>query len=478
MELTNKQLALLSPFRYTVAKNGSIAIDRLLDTSKEYAVIPEGVTVIRNDAFRDAKSLKKLYLPTTLRYIGETLYWHCPNLEEIHLGSLDAYLRIEFHDFPSKPLRFYENGKLIESYTVPEGTTKIPDYAFAGMGSLTEVILPDGLREIGDYSFAYCGLQKLALPKSLKSFGSYAFWANASLKEVSLPEGITELSYGSFGCCSSLHSISLPKTLTVVGSDSLQYTAIRSLKLPPRVTRIGANACRECHSLTRVTIPESTVSIDNYAFYRCTALSEITMENGLLAIGINAVSHCDALTELSIPRSVKTIAHNAFAGNRSLKKLYLPPYGVTFGQDIVTGCPALREVSTDGYAYVNNTLIKLTPYEKSMGELTMTVDDASYLATMPIPKQINAFRLKILTVREIDGDEVGRSLVIKTLAQGKVDTLLVKGGVIVGAIVDGVTVFLNETKETYHGEDNNGAGTKGMTEYATLMLARMDETAE
>ncbi len=472
--MTNKLKALLSPFRYAEKEDGGIVIQRLLDKTKEYVIVPEGVTAIAQDAFQEATALKKLYLPATLKYIGQMVFWHCPGLEEIHLGSLDNYLRINFNDTLSHPVNFYENGKLITSYTFPEGTVKIPDYAFAGMGSLKEIVIPEGVREIGRYTFSYCGLTTLTLPSTLQAFGSYAFWSNSALKEVTVPEGITALSYASFGCCSALSEIRLPKTLRTIETDSLEYTAITELDVPPRVTEIGNSAFRECHNLTRVTIPQNVTKIGDYAFYRCTALKELSLENGLISIGSNAISNCDSLTELTIPRTVRSISHYAFAANPRLKRLYLPPYNVTLGHGIVANCPSLREISTDGYAYVNKTLIPLKPYDETMGALTMTVDDASYLASMPIPRQIDVFRLKMLTVREIDDCEIGRSLIMKTLTQSEPDSLLVKGGVIVGVILDGITVLIGETKIIYHGEDNNGAGTKSMTEYATLMIARMD----
>ena len=472
--MTNKLKALLSPFRYTVTEKGGIAIERLLDKTQEYVIIPEGVTVIWDRAFEGATCLKKLYLPKTLRYIGTMVFWDCRDLREIHLGDLDAYMKIRFEDFPDKSLNYYQDGKLITSDAVPEGTKKIPDFAFCGMGSLKEVILPEGLEEIGRYAFAYAGLEAVTLPRSLKTLGSYAFWSNAALTEVEIPEGITQLSYAAFGCCSSLSEIKLPKTLRELATESLKYTAIKELTVPPRVTRLGDNLCRECHNLEKVTIPENVETIGDYAFYRCTALKELSMENGLISIGINAISHCDSLVELTVPRTVKSIGHNAFSANPRLEKLHLPPYTVSLGQGIVSGCPSLVEISTDGYAYVNGALIQIRAYEETMGKILMSVDDASYLATLPIPRQIDLFRLKMLTVREIDDCEVGRSLIMKTLTQSVPDALLTKGGVIVGVIVGGVTVLAGETKQIYYGEDNNGAGTKSMSEYATLMIARTD----
>lgn len=475
--MTNKLKALLSPFRYTVSPGGLIAINKLLDKTKEYVIVPEGVSIIASDAFKDATNLQKLYLPSTLRYIGESVFYHCPKLKEIHLGSLESYLNVKFDSILSYPVKFYENGKLITSYTFPEGTKKIPDHIFAGMGSLTEVTIPEGVTEIGSYTFSYSGLKKLTLPSTLTTIGSYAFWSNPALKEVTIPEGVSELSYAVFGCCYSLEKITLHKNITAIETEALLCTAIREIDVPEGVTFIGENAFRECEQLTRVHLPKTLRSIGNYAFYHCTALKDLTVEAGLMYIGVNSIACCESLTELTLPRTVKEIGHAAFAGNKRLEKLYLPSSAATLGRDIVMNCPALHEVSTDGFVYVNNTLLPITPYEASMGAPDLTADDATYLAAMPFPKQIEAYRLKLLSIREVDGCEVGRSLLMKTLAQNKLDALIVMGGVIVGVTVDGVNVLAGESKLTYYGEDNNGAGTKGLREYATLLLTRMDSPA-
>lgn len=478
MELSHKLKALLSPFRYTEASDGGIRILRLLDKSATTAIVPEGVTEIGSHAFEDARTLEKLYLPATLKRIGSMVFWGCRSLTEIHLGSIDSYIQVEFGDYLSYPVDFYENGKLITSYTFPEGTLSISDGAFSGMGSLKEVILPEGMTHIGRYAFSYCGLTSITLPKSLKTLGSYAFWSNHNLTEAELPRSVRVLSYAAFGCCLNLSRIRLYGTLTVIESEALLHTALTEIDIPEGVERIGDNVFRDCQKLTRVSIPDTVEHIGDYAFYHCPALAEVKLETGLKRIGNSAFADCASLRELTVPRSVTSIGHSAFAGNPSLEKIYLPPYDVALGSDILANCPSLFEVSTDGYVYLNGKLLKLIPYEDRMGTVDMSVEDASFLATLPIPKQVDHFRLKVLKIREIDECEAGRSLLMKALMQSDVESLIVKGGVIVGVFVDGTNVLAGETKQTYYSEDNNGAGTKGLREYATLMLVRFENEEE
>ena len=52
--------------------------------------------------------------------------------------------------------------------TVPEGVTKIRDFAFRGCTGLTSVSLPDSVTEIGDSAFWGCtGLGSVSLPEHL-----------------------------------------------------------------------------------------------------------------------------------------------------------------------------------------------------------------------------------------------------------------------------------------------------------------------
>lgn len=481
MELSNKLKALLSPFRYVTTDKGGIRIERLLDKSQTSVIVPEGVTVIDYRAFSDAKALKKLYLPTTLVRICEDAFSGCRNLSAVHIGSLDAFLKVKIETFYASPgsngANFYENGKLITKCAFPEGTKKINDYALSGMRSLKEITLPKGLEKIGRYAFAECSLTSLTLPKSIREIGTYAFWYNRKIPEITVPEGVSELEFGVFGGCEGLQKLTLPKTLKKIDSDSLLHTAITEITIPEGVTLMRDGVFRECRALKSVTLPSTLEAIGDYAFYRCSALESVTIANGLRKIGAYAFSQCNSLREIFLPRSVKKIDHYAFASNESLEKLYLPPYDAELGRDIVTGCPKLSEVSTNEYIYVNRKLLKLIPYTESMGDILLSVEEASLLAKRPLPKQVAFYRLKTESIKLIDDCEAGVSMLMKTLSQSELDALIVKGGVIVGVMVSGVSVLAGESKQTYYAEDNNGAGTKGVKEQSTLMFALVDDNA-
>ena len=60
-------------------------------------------------------------------------------------------------------------------------------------------------------------------------------------------------------------------------------------------------------------VPDSIVSIGDFAFYRTRRLSQVKMFRGLAQIGVSAFARGDALTQAFIPDSVETIGELAFA---------------------------------------------------------------------------------------------------------------------------------------------------------------------
>ena len=80
------------------------------------------------------------------------------------------------------------------------------------------------------------------------------------------------------------------------------------------VTSIGDFAFYRCTGLTSVTIPKSVVSIGENAFYFCERLTSVTIPSSVTSIGNNAFQNCTSLTSVIIPSSVTKIGSGAFQG--------------------------------------------------------------------------------------------------------------------------------------------------------------------
>ncbi len=98
-----------------------------------------------------------------------------------------------------------------------------------------------------------------------------------------------------------------------------------------KVTTIGEYAFSD--GVTSVSIPESVVTIQDYAFYNCYSLEKINFSEGLKYIGEEAFYSCN-LQKLTFPETLEEIDDYAFSGNYDIYELNLPKTrGVKLGDN-------------------------------------------------------------------------------------------------------------------------------------------------
>ena len=117
-----------------------------------------------------------------------------------------------------------------------------------------------------------------------------------------IPESFDEFQY-------FVNVKSIPDSAFHYNSDKL-----KSITLPPKLTKIGASAFQGCFGLMEITIPESVTSIGGNAFYINNQLKEINiLGNNITEIGEGAFFGCASLTVLDLRKtSIKTLPDNCF----------------------------------------------------------------------------------------------------------------------------------------------------------------------
>lgn len=116
--------------------------------------------------------------------------------------------------------------------------------------------------------------------------------------------------------------ISTDNVLNTANTPWFSYrTFIKSVSLPEGLTHIGDYAFYRCSNLTQVTIPDGVTSIGQAAFSSNYKLSSVTIPNTVTSIGPRAFGSDRSLLSLTIPNSVTNIGSSAFGSY--LKDLYV-----------------------------------------------------------------------------------------------------------------------------------------------------------
>ena len=282
-------------------------------------VIPEGVTAINAEALSDVHYQAEVILPTTITHLGRKamssstlVRGTLENLETLEAGSMGDLGEAPFVVTPS--LRyidpeafaggvssFEQNGEnenysvrdgvlfnadgteLIkypvtradETYTVPEGTESIGNYAFSEAGNLKSVSFPGSLKVIGDHAFYSCSqLSEIVFdPETeLEEIRSRAFSSCGSLTEITLP-AVKEIGNSAFSDCKALSTVHLAEGTRTIGNQAFGYTQVSAPEFPESLVRIGRDAYQDGMggvlregSAQTIRIPAKVIEVGDNAF--------------------------------------------------------------------------------------------------------------------------------------------------------------------------------------------------------------------
>ena len=191
-------------------------------------------------------------------------------------------------------------------------------------------------------------LQSVSLPETLTNIGSYAFYNCSGLTgDLVIPEGVTSIGDWAFSGCSGLTgNLVISSSVTSIGSNAFEGCSglTGDLVIPSSVTSIGDYAFAGCSELTGdLIIPSSVTSIGFCSFMLCSGLTgDLVIPSSVTSIGDYAFSECSNLTgDLIIPSSVTSIGDYVFENCSSLTSITIPSSVTNIGSSAFAGCSEL-----------------------------------------------------------------------------------------------------------------------------------------
>lgn len=201
--------------------------------------------------------------------------------------------------------------------SIPGGSSATAG-TFAPCISLTEVTLPDTLTNIGSSAFSGCtSLVTVRYPSNNSlAIRHHAFY-NDRLLESLPPANTTTIEYSAYENCASLTGeLSLPNLSGTLGQVAFKNVGITKVMSLGSITSItgGTNsgAFQTCTSLTDVTLPTTLTSIGSYTFDGCTSLAHVNLPSSLRTVGDMAFRNAPSLAFTGGFENITTISANAF----------------------------------------------------------------------------------------------------------------------------------------------------------------------
>ena len=110
-------------------------------------------------------------------------------------------------------------------------------------------------------------------------------------------------------------------------------------------------------------IPESVVSIGDYAFSSCLILKKVSIPKNVTHIGFRAFEYCDILEEIIIPEGVTVFNADTFNGCVSLKSVYIPSTISEWNSNVFGKCTSLNNITFGGTVEQWNAIFKHTGWD-------------------------------------------------------------------------------------------------------------------
>lgn len=220
-------------------------------------IFPESLKKIGDNAFANSAIKGNLVFPHDLENLGESAFNQCSDLS----GSLvipDGITKICKDTF--------RNSGFTGTLTLPEALAEIQSAAFSNTNLKGELHIPESVQIIGDSAFSGTLFNgTLILPSELISLGSGVFrgcWRLSGVVEI--PKNIVAVSSGLFSGCTGLEGVKFHKDVEVIESSAFENcyyinSIVCEAKNPPTINSNSFNGVAKDNFTLEV--PEASVNL-------------------------------------------------------------------------------------------------------------------------------------------------------------------------------------------------------------------------
>ena len=227
---------------------------------------------------------------------------------------------------------------------------------------ITSIVVSEGVIHVGNYAFRQCvNAASVSLPSTLTSIGSNAFYRcnNAGFTSVAIPDNVETIGSSAFSNCTGLETASIGSGVTSIGQNAFyNCSSLTAFSVADGNTAYSSDGgvlfnqdkttlvqYPAGKSGSSYDIPASVTSIGNNAFDYCTGLTSVTIPDNVTTIGEYAFRNCSSMATLTIGSGVTSIGGSAFYGCTGLTSVTIPASVTSIGQNAFRNCSNLATLT-------------------------------------------------------------------------------------------------------------------------------------
>ena len=277
--------------------------------------LPPQITTISAELLRYTSDMKTVTLHDKLTTIGSFSFANCG------FSRIDIPLSVR----EIKANAFYSS--YITSIVIPDSVTTLGKKAFSNCIRMTNAHIGNGIKVIGDSTFYWSPYSPREVSfgdsSQLTTIGASAF-AHNKLERIDLPKTVKSIGTRAFESCKSLKTIDLGDRLTAIAGHTFENSdALEEVKMPNTVKSIGEEAFSHCYNLKVINMSDSLTYISSYAFWQCRNLKRMRIPDMVTSIGYCLFDQCVSLEEVVFGQSLKTMGSLLFRGCSALKSVIM-----------------------------------------------------------------------------------------------------------------------------------------------------------
>src|SRR5574344_449503 len=155
----------------------------------------------------------------------------------------------------------------------------------------------------------------------------------------------------------TITSVTLPDTVSIIGSQAFKGSGLTSFTLPVLVTTLNPSIFMDCRSLANFTFGSTVVSnVTTYAirtigdncFEGDLSLGTLSLPNAITSIGNSAFKDCSSIPSIILPNSLTSLGVYAFEYCTNAKIIYLNSGITTWGDYAFKGCSSVTYIYLSG----------------------------------------------------------------------------------------------------------------------------------